>query len=132
MSEENKVAVPSKFKGIVEEIDKMSALDLNELVGILEDKFGVSRQVSAAPAQAAGGDSEGDQSGGVVSVELTDSGAQKIQVIKVVKEALALGLKEAKDLVDSAPGILKEGVEKAEADELKAKIEGAGGKVTIK
>src|SRR3989338_8184187 len=105
--ETQNIEVPEKFKAIVEAVEKMSVIDLNELVKALEEKF-------------------------VFTVELTDTGAQKIAVIKVVKEALAMGLKEAKDLVDAAPKVLKEGVKKAEAEELKKKIEGAGGKVTLK
>lgn len=130
MSEENKVEVPAKFKSIVEEIEKMSVLDLNELVKVFEAKFGVSATaVAAAGPATAGPAEEGSDS---VNVELTDGGANKIAVIKVVKEVLALGLKEAKDMVDGAPAMLKTGVKKDEAEELKKKIEEAGGKVTFK
>ena len=130
MTEEKKdVVVPAKFKDLVEKIETMTVLDLHELVKVLEEKFGVSATAAAAaPAAAAAGAEEKDSFG----VELTASGDTKIAVIKVVKEVLALGLKEAKDLVDAAPSMLKEGMKKAEADEFKAKLEAAGAKVTLK
>ena len=130
MTEENKdVVVPAKFKDLVEKIEKMSVLDLHELVKVLEEKFGFSATAAAAaPAAAAAGAEEKDS----FNVELTASGDTKIAVIKVVKEVLALGLKEAKDLVDAAPSMLKEGMKKADADEFKAKLEAAGAKVTLK
>lgn len=125
------VEVPAKFKKIVEEIENMSVLDLNELVKVFEKKFGVSATaVAAAAGPAAGGDAGEEKS--TADVELSDGGANKIAVIKVVKEVLALGLKEAKDLVDGAPAMLKTGMKKEEAEELKKKIEEAGGKVTLK
>ncbi|MEK7180698.1 MAG: 50S ribosomal protein L7/L12, partial [Patescibacteria group bacterium] len=115
---------PAKFKTIVEAIEKMSVLDLNELVKFLENKFGVSAAAVAVAAPAAAGATEEKS---IFNVHLTDSGAQKIAVIKVVKDALGLGLKEAKDLVDAAPAVLKEGMKKDEAEALKKKIEEAGG-----
>ncbi len=120
---------PAKFKSIVEAIESMSVLDLHELVKHLEEKFGVSAAAVAvaAPAAAAAGEEKS-----TFNVELTDGGASKINVIKIVKEALGLGLKEAKDLVDGAPKVIKEGVKKEDADKLKADIEAAGGKVTLK
>lgn len=130
MTEETKVvSVPAKFKDIVAKIEEMSVLDLNELVKVFEEKFGVSATAVAAVAATGGAATEEKDS---FNVELTSAGDQKIAVIKVVKEALATGLKEAKDLVESAPAMLKEGMKKAEADELKKKIEEAGGKVTLK
>jgi len=135
MSEENNtvpakaVEVPAKFKKIVEEIESMSVLELNELVKVFEEKFGVSATAVAAAPAAAG---EAVEESSTASVELADSGANKIAVIKVVKEVLGLGLKEAKDLVDAAPSMLKEGMKKEEANEFKTKIEGAGGKVNLK
>ncbi|MEK7568606.1 MAG: 50S ribosomal protein L7/L12 [Patescibacteria group bacterium] len=130
MTEETKVvAVPAKFKDLVAKIEEMSVLDLHELVKVLEEKFGVSATAAAAAPAAAGAAVEEKDS---FNVELTASGETKIAVIKVVKEALALGLKEAKDLVDAAPAMLKEGMKKADAEGLKAKIEAAGGKVTLK
>lgn len=129
-AEEEKAEVPAKFKKLVEEVESMSVLELNELVKVLEKRFGVSA-VAAAAAPAAGGDAgAGEQD--EFTVSLADSGAQKIAVIKVIKEVLGLGLKEAKDLVDSAPTDVKTGVKKAEADEIKAKLEGAGAKVELK
>ncbi len=131
MDENKVVEVPAKFKGIVEEIEKMSVLDLHELVKVFEEKFGVSAAaVAAAPAAgAAAGAAEEKTS---FTVELTDGGANKISVIKVVKEVLNLGLKDAKDKVDGAPAVLVEGMKKEEAEALKKQIEDAGGKVTLK
>ena len=118
-----------KFKDIIEKIDQMTVLELHELVKTLEEKFGVSAAaVAAAPAAGGAAAEEKD----TFTVELTSAGEQKIAVMKVVKEVLALGLKEAKDLVDGVPAVLKDNVKKAEADELKKKIEDAGGKVTLK
>ncbi|TSC57142.1 MAG: 50S ribosomal protein L7/L12 [Parcubacteria group bacterium Greene0416_79] len=126
------VEVPEKFKSIIEAVENLSVIDLNELVKTLEKRFGVSAAaVAAAPASAAGA-GEAKEEKSIFTVELTDSGTQKIAVIKIVKEALALGLKEAKDKVDGAPVVLKEGMKKVEAEELKKKIEDAGGKVALK
>lgn len=130
MSEETKVEVPAKFKKIVEEIESMSVLDLNELVKVFESKFGVSATAVASGPAAAAGPAEEEKA--TANVELTDGGATKIAVIKVVKEVLGLGLKEAKDLVDAAPSMLKTDMKKEEAAELKKRIEEAGGKVTLK
>lgn len=124
------VEVPAKFKKIVEEIESMSVLELNELVKVFENKFGVSATAVAAAGPAAAGDA--DEGSSSVNVELTDAGANKIAVIKIVKEVLALGLKEAKDMVDAAPTMLKTDMKKEEAEELKKKIEEAGGKATFK
>lgn len=125
------VDVPAKFKKLVDEVEKMTVLELNGLVKLLEKKFGVSAQAAVAgPASAEA--SAGEEEKSEFNVELTAAGDQKIAVIKVVKEVLALGLKEAKDLVESAPAMLKEGVKKETADEWKKKIETAGGKVTLK
>lgn len=129
MTEEKVVSVPAKFKDIVEKVEAMSVLDLNELVKVFEEKFGVSATAVAAVAATGGAAVEEKDS---FNVELSAAGDQKIAVIKVVKEALAMGLKEAKDLVEAAPAMLKEGMKKAEAEELKKKIEEAGGKVTLK
>lgn len=128
--EEKEVEVPAKFKKFVEEIEAMTVLELNELVKVFEKKFGVSAAaVAVAGPAAAGGAEEGKST---MDVELTAAGDQKIAVIKVVKEVLGLGLKEAKDLVDGAPTMLKTGMKKEEAEELKKKLEDAGGKVTLK
>ncbi len=136
MSEEAKkdVVVPEKFQALVEQIEKMSVLDLSELVKVLEDKFGVS---AAAPAMmmagpVAGAAAPAAEEKSEFNVELTDAGANKIAVIKVVKELTGLGLAEAKALVDGAPKAVKEGVKKEEAEAMKAKIEEAGGKVELK
>lgn len=125
------VEVPAKFKKIVEEIEKMSVLELNELVKVFENKFGVSAQAVAAAAPGAGA-SAGEEEKSTVNVELADGGANKISVIKVVKEVLGLGLKEAKDLVDAVPSMLKTDMKKEEAEELKKRIEEAGGKINFK
>jgi large subunit ribosomal protein L7/L12 len=131
MSEENKVVeVPAKFKDIVSKIEEMSVLDLHELVKVLEEKFGVSAAAVAVAGPAAGAAVAEEKS--AFTVELTEAGEQKIAVMKVVKEVLGLGLKEAKDLVDGAPAVLKDGMKKEEAEEIKKKIEEAGGKVTLK
>jgi large subunit ribosomal protein L7/L12 len=131
-AEHASVVVPEKFKSLVEQVDSMSVLELHELVKVLEKKFGVSAAAVAvaAPAGGAGADEEDVKTS--FTVVLADAGAQKIAVIKAVKEVLGLGLKEAKDLVDGAPSNLKENVPKEEADELKKKIEDAGGKVELK
>ncbi len=131
MSEENAVVeVPAKFKSIVDSIESMSVLDLNELVKLLEKKFGVSAVAMAAPAAAAAAPAGEEKS--LFDVELTDAGANKIAIIKVVKEVLALGLSEAKALVDGAPAMLKTGMKKEDADALKKRVEEAGGKITLK
>ena len=131
MTENKDVVIPAKFKDLVATIDTMTVLDLHELVKVLEEKFGVSAAaVAAAPAAGAGAGATEEKDS--FNVELTDVGAQKIAVIKAVKEVLALGLKEAKDLVDAVPSMLKEGMKKADAEALKKKIEEAGGKVTLK
>ncbi len=121
----------AKFDSFLTELEGASVLELNDLVKAIEEKFGVSAAaVSAAPA--AGAADAGAEAKDSYTVELTSAGEQKIAVMKVVKEALALGLKEAKDLVDGAPSVIKDGMKKAEADDLKKKIEEAGGTVTLK
>ncbi|MCX6719132.1 MAG: 50S ribosomal protein L7/L12 [Candidatus Taylorbacteria bacterium] len=130
--EDNKIIeVPAKFKAIVESIEKMSVIDLNELVKLLEKKFGVSAQAAVVAAPAAGVAAAGEEKT-AFAVHLASAGAQKIAVIKAVKEALGLGLKEAKDLVDAAPSLLKDAMKKDEAETLKKAIEAAGGKVELK
>jgi large subunit ribosomal protein L7/L12 len=120
---------------LVGQIEKLSVLELSELVKVLEDKFGVS---AAAPMMMAGGAPAGAAAAGGAeekdefTVELTAAGDNKINVIKVVREVTGLGLKEAKDIVDGAPKAIKENVAKAEAEELKKKLEEAGGTVTLK
>ena len=129
---EEAVEVPAKFKDIVEAIEKMSVLELSELVKVFEKKFGVSAAAIAVAGPVAGAAAGGEEEKSTADVELTDAGAQKIAVIKVVKEALGLGLKEAKDLVDGAPSMVKQGMKKEDAAELKTKLEAAGAKVTLK
>lgn len=130
MADETAVAVPEKFKDIVEKVEKMSVLELHELVKALESHWGVSAAAVAVAAGNVGGAAAEEKTS--FNVQLADAGAQKVQVIKAVKDALGLGLKEAKDLVDAAPAMLKEGMKKEDADKLKAAIEAAGGKVELK
>lgn len=122
-----------KFKDLMEQIEKMTVLELSEFVKALEEKFGVSAQapvaMAAAPAADVGKPAE-EQS--TFNIELTETGANKIGVIKVIREVTTLGLKEAKDLVDGAPKVVKESVGKDEANEIKKKLETAGAKVTLK
>lgn len=122
---------------ILEAVEKMSVLELSELVKALEEKFGVSAampmMMSAMPSAA--GEDEGEakkEEKTSFSVELTNAGSQKIQVIKALREITNLGLKEAKDLADAAPKTVKEGVSKEEAEEIKKKLEEAGATVTFK
>lgn len=119
---------------LVEKIEKLTLLEAVELKKALEEKFGVSAAapVMMAAAPAGGGAAPAAAEQTEFTVELTDAGAQKINVIKVVREATGLGLKEAKDLVDGAPKPVKEGISKADAEGLKKKLEEAGAKVTLK
>ena len=135
-NDNKEVVVPDKFKSIVEEIEKMSVLDLSELVKVLEDKFGVS---AAAPIMAgmmptAGGEENtaGTEEKSEFNVELTSTGDNKIGVIKAIREITEVGLKDAKDLAEGAPVIVKENVNKGEAEEMKKKLEEAGASVTLK
>ena len=119
----------------IEELKGISVLELAERIKALEEEFGVSATAVAAAAPAAGGagDAGGaEEESSTVDVVLTGAGDKKIQVIKVVRAATGLGLKEAKALVDEAPGPIKEGIEKEEADKLKADLEEAGGSVEVK
>ena len=118
-----------KFKDIIEKVEKMSVVELHELVKALEERFGVSAAAVAVAGPAAGPVEEEKDA---YTVVLAAAGEQKIAVMKVVKEVLGLGLKEAKDLVDGAPSTLKAGIKKAEAEEVKKKIEAVGGKVELK
>jgi len=119
----------------IEELKSISVLELSERIKALEEEFGVSATAvaAAAPAAAAAGDGGGaEEESGTVDVILTDAGEKKIQVIKAVRAATGLGLKEAKAVVDEAPGPVKEGIEREEAEKLKADIEEAGGSVELK
>lgn len=130
MSDMQNVEIPEKFKGLVESVEKMSVLEVAELVKLLEAKWGVS---AAAPVMmAAGGGAAAAEEKSAFDVEVADAGANKIAVIKVVREITGLGLKEAKDMVDAAPKVVKEGVAKAEAEDMKKKLEEAGAKVNLK
>ncbi|MDP3057173.1 MAG: 50S ribosomal protein L7/L12 [bacterium] len=137
MAEETKkeeaVVVPAKFADLVEKIEKLSVLDLAELVKVLEKKFGVSAQapvmMGAMPAAAGAAAAEEKTE---FNVELKAAGDQKIAVIKVVREVTGKGLKDAKDLVDAAPKMIKEKASKVEAEEIKKKLEAAGATVELK
>ena len=128
---EEQIEVPAKFQSLVSEIEKMSVLDLAELVKIIEEKFGVSAaapaMMMAGPAAAAEAVEEKDS----FDVELTEDGANKINVIKEVRAITNLGLKEAKDLVEGAPKTVKDDATKEEAEDLKKRLEAAGAKVEL-
>ncbi len=135
MEEKIPVEVPEKFKALVSEIEKMSVLDLSELIKVLEDTFGVSAAVPTMTVAAGPVSAEvtaGAEEKTEFTVELTEAGANKIAVIKAVKEVSGLGLADAKALVDGAPKVIKEAMKKEEAEIMKAKIEAAGGKVALK
>lgn len=121
----------AKFDSFLTELEGASVLELNELVKAIEEKFGVSAAAVAVAGPAAGAGAAAEEKD-AFTVVLANAGEQKIGVMKVVKEALGLGLKEAKDLVDNVPATLKEGVKKEEAEDIKKKIEEAGGKVELK
>ncbi len=124
------VEVPAKFEAVVKAIEEMSVLDLNELVKLFEKKFGVSAAAVAVAGGAGAGDAAEAQSD--FTVHLKEAGGSKIAVIKAVKAALGLGLKEAKDMVESAPADLKSGVPTEEAEALKKELEEAGATVELK
>jgi large subunit ribosomal protein L7/L12 len=128
--EKQKMAITKE--DVIQFISDMTVLDLSELVKELEEKFGVSAAapMAMAAAPAAGGEAAAEEQT-EFDVKITEAGQQKLQVIKAVRGLTDLGLKEAKALVDGAPAILKEGVSKEEAEEIKAKIEAAGGKVEL-
>ena len=120
-----------KIEKLIEEIDSLTVVELNDLVKAIEEKYGVSAVAAAAPVAAgAAGEAAAEKSS--YDVVLTEAGDQKIKVIKVVRDATGLGLKEAKELVDGAPKAIKEGVSKDEAEELKAKFVEAGATVELK
>ena len=135
MTEEKKeIKVPEKFKKLVDEIEKMTVLDLSELVKILEEKFGVSATMIAAPTAGAGAaDATVEKiEKTAFNLELKAAGDQKIQVIKMVGEITGLGLKESKAIVDGAPKVIKENLKKEDAEELKTKLEAVGATVELK
>jgi large subunit ribosomal protein L7/L12 len=122
-----------KFADLIKQIETMSVADLHALVKALEEKFGVSAAaVAVAGNGGAAAGAEAAEEKDAFTVVLASAGEQKIAVMKAVKEALGLGLKDAKDLVDAAPSTLKEGMKKAEAEDLKKKVEEAGGKIELK
>ena len=116
----------------IDAIKELSVLELNELVKACEEEFGVSAAAGVVVAAAGAGEAAAAEEKTEFNVELTEAGPNKVKVIKVVRDATGLGLKEAKDVVDGAPKMLKEGASKEEADDIKAKIEEAGGTVTLK
>lgn len=132
---EEKKEIPKKFEKLVKELSELSVLEMSELVEILEDHFGVSAAapmaVAAAPAAGGEGADGGGEEKSEFTVMLTDAGAQKVAVIKAVKDITGLGLGESKAIVDGAPKAVKEGVAKDEAEEAKAKLEEAGGTVEL-
>jgi large subunit ribosomal protein L7/L12 len=121
-----------KFDAFMKDLESASVLELNELVKAIEEKFGVSATAVASGGGAGAGAVPAAEEQSTYTVVLTSAGDQKIAVMKIVKETLGLGLKDAKDLVDAAPGTLKAGMKKEEANDLKKKIEAAGGKVELK
>lgn len=132
MADEKNVVVPEKFQSLVEQVEKMSVLDLSELVKILEEKFGVSSAAPVAVAAAGAVVAAPSEEKSSFDVEIVETGANKIAVIKVVRELTEMGLKDAKDLVEAAPKVLKQGLSKGVAEEMKTKLEAAGAKVALK
>ncbi len=133
MSDTATVELSAKEKAVIDALEKLNVIELNNVVKHMETVYGISAApVMGMMAAPAGGDAGGGEEKSSFSIELTDAGAQKIAVIKVVKEITALGLGEAKALVDGAPKVIKENVAKADADEMKKKLEAAGAKVTLK
>ena len=127
------VTLTKEEQAVIDALEKLNVVQLNNVVKFMEKQYGISAAAPVAMAAPAGGAAApAAEEKSSYDVELTDAGAQKIAIIKVVREATQLGLGEAKDLVDKAPQILKKGVAKAEAEEMKKKIEAAGGKVTLK
>src|SRR3989344_8588759 len=129
-TEQKTVEVPAKFKDIVAGVEKLTLLELHELVKLLESKWGVS--ATAAVAVAAGPAVAAEEEKDSFDVELAAGGATPLQIIQIVKEVLGLGLKEAKDMVDGAPAMIKQAMKKVDAEALKKRIEDAGGKVNLK
>ena len=133
--EEKKVELTDKMKGMMETIEKMTVMELADLVKALEEKFGVSAAAAVAvqaPGAAAGAAAPAAEEKSTFTVVLASAGASKIQVIKELRTITSLGLKEAKDLVDGAPKTIKEGATKDEADKIKKQLEAAGAKIELK
>jgi len=136
---EEKIEIPEKFKDIVEKIENLSVLDLSELVKILEKKFGVSAaapvMMASVGATATSSEAAGSEEKSTFNIELKEVGDKKIEVIKVVRDIMGKGLKEAKDLIDAVsngPQLIKENVKKEDAEDIKKKFEAAGAKVELK
>ena len=131
---QEKIALSKEESAVIDAVEKLNVVQLNNVVKFMEQEYGISAAVPVAAAAPAGGGDAGpaEEEKSIFNVELTDAGAQKIAVIKAVREVTALGLSEAKAKVDTAPQILKQGVPKAEAEEAKKKLEAAGAKVTLK
>lgn len=121
-----------KYNDILEKIEKMNVAEINELVKAIEEKFGVSAQMMMAANSSGGGEADKMEEKSTFAVEIKDAGASKVQVIKAIKEITGLGLKESKDLVDAAPKVIKEGLNKADAEEMKKKLTDAGAVVELK
>ena len=134
MSDTATIELSAEEKAVITALEKLNVVSLNNVVKYMEEVYGIS----AAPVAMAGAAAGGGEGGGAAeekssfNVELTEAGGQKIAVIKVVKDITGLGLAEAKGLVDAAPKVIKEGVAKADAEEMKTKLEAAGAKVTLK
>ena len=128
------ITLTKEEQAVIDALEKLNVIQLNNVVKFMEKQYGISAAapVAVAAAPAAGGAAPAGEEKSSFDVELTDGGAQKIAVIKVVRELTQLGLGEAKDLVDKAPAVLKKGVAKAEAEDMKKKLEAAGAKVTLK
>ncbi len=136
-STEEKISLSKEEKAVIDALEKLNVVQLNNVVKFMEQEYGISASapvaVAAGPAAAGGGDEGGGEAEkSAYDVELTESGDQKIGVIKVVREITGLALGEAKAAVDGAPKVIKEGVPKEEAEEMKKKLEEAGAKVTLK
>ena len=129
---EEKITAKMTTAEFIDAIKELSVLELNDLVKACEEEFGVSAAAGVVVAAAAGDGAAAGEEKTEFDVELTEVGAEKVKVIKVVREVTGLGLKEAKDVVDNAPKIVKEQADKATADDIKAKLEEVGAKVTLK
>ncbi len=132
MSDDKEIKLSKAAQGILDEVKKLSVLELADLVKAMEEEFGVSAAAPVAAAAAAGGGGEEAAEKDSFDVELVAVGGQKISVIKIVREITGLGLKEAKDIVDAAPKVVKEGVKKDEAEKMKAQLEEAGATCELK
>lgn len=132
---QEKIALSKEEKAVIDALEKLNVVQLNNVVKFMEQEYGISAAAPvavAAPAAGGGGDAAAEETKTKFNVELTDSGSQKIAVIKVVREITGLALGEAKAAVDGAPKMLKEGVSKEDAEKMKKKLEEAGAKVTLK